>query len=50
MLSDLISGVIGALFAVAGVAMGLGCWYAYRALHPRVDQDGRTDGGRTTQV
>jgi hypothetical protein len=30
----LISIVVGALMAVAGVALGLGCWYAWRGLHP----------------
>ena len=29
--------VFGGLFAVGGVAMGLGCWYAWRALHPDGD-------------
>ena len=33
----LLSLVFGALFAFSGVAMGLGCWYAWRALHPRPD-------------
>ena len=47
MLSGIISAMLGALFAVAGLAMGLGCWYAYRGLHPPVDRDPGPDAGTT---
>lgn len=31
----MLTALIGILFAFAGLAMGIGCWYAYRGLHPR---------------
>jgi hypothetical protein len=35
MLAGVLSAAIAVVFALGGIAMGLGCWYAYRALHPR---------------
>ena len=46
MASALVSLAVGALFALAGVAMGLGCWYAYRALHP-AREGGPDDASRS---
>jgi hypothetical protein len=40
----LVSLLFGGLFALSGVAMGLGCWYAWRALHPGREADRPTDG------